>query len=391
MASEWTVEPLEECMAAIIDYRGKTPQKTASGIPLITAKVVKGGRIQQPDEFIAESDYEAWMRRGMPKPGDVVITTEAPLGEVAQLGSERVALAQRLIALRGRPGVLDNTFLKFLMQSNGIQHQLRARASGTTVFGIRQSELRKIALTLPSFPEQLAIGHVLGALDDKIELHRRMNETLEGLARTLFKSWFVDFDPVRARSEGRDTGLPQPLADLFPDSFEDSELGKIPSGWKTNKLSDLCATQYGYTASAVDEPVGPKFLRVTDINKQNWIEWDRVPHCAIEPDARTAYALKIGDLVVARMADPGKSAIIEEEVDAIFASYLVRLKTQSLAQSYYVYGFLKSDLYAEYDVTGEFCTRANVRETGTRGAEAWHGRSTVQSRLSPCCDRSKSN
>ncbi len=239
MASEWTERPLEDCMAAIIDYRGKTPEKTSWGIPLITAKVVKGGRIATPDEFIAPDTYEAWMRRGIPKAGDVVVTTEAPLGETAQLGTERVALAQRLIALRGKPTILDNTFLKFLMQSANVQDQLRARASGTTVLGIKQSELRKISLTLPPLNEQRAIAHILGTLDDKIELNRRMNETLEAMARALFKSWFVDFDPIRAKAEGRDTGLPKPLADLFPDSFEDSELGEIPKGWGLAPLPDV--------------------------------------------------------------------------------------------------------------------------------------------------------
>ena len=144
MAVEWKVLPLEGCMDALIDYRGKTPKKTAFGIPLITAKVVKGGRIETPDEFIASADYDAWMRRGIPKAGDVVVTTEAPMGEVAQLSTERVALAQRLIALRGKSGLLDNGFLKFLMQSDDVQEQLRARASGTTVLGIKQSELRML-------------------------------------------------------------------------------------------------------------------------------------------------------------------------------------------------------------------------------------------------------
>ncbi len=239
MADEWTVRRLEDCMAALIDYRGKTPQKKSFGIPLVTAKVVKGGRIEAPDEFIAVDDYESWMRRGIPQAGDVVITTEAPLGEVAQLGSERVALAQRLIALRGEPGILDNGFLKFLLQSADVQDQLRARASGTTVLGIKQSELRKVLLTLPSIDEQHAIAHILGTLDDKIELNRRMSETLEAMARALFKSWFVDFDPVRAKAEGRDPGLPKSLADLFPDSFEDSELGEIPKGWQVGKLGDV--------------------------------------------------------------------------------------------------------------------------------------------------------
>ncbi len=179
------------------------------------------------------------MRRGIPQAGDVVVTTEAPLGEVAQLGPERVALAQRLIALRGKPGLLDNGFLKFLMQSHAVQEQLRARASGTTVLGIKQSELRKVLLTLPPFNEQRAIAHILGTLDDKMELNRRISDTLEATGRTLFKSWFVNFDPVRAKVEGRDPGLPKPLADLFPDSFEDSQLGKVPKGWTVGHLDDV--------------------------------------------------------------------------------------------------------------------------------------------------------
>jgi type I restriction enzyme S subunit len=243
-------------MAAIIDYRGKTPQKTSSGIPLITAKVVKGGRIETPDEFIAEEDYEAWMRRGMPEPGDVVITTEAPLGEVAQLGTEKVALAQRLIALRGRQGVLDNTFLKFLMQSRRVQNQLKARSSGTTVLGIRQSELRKVLLTLPPVTEQKTIAAVLGTLDDKIELNRRMNETLEGMALGLFKSWFVDFDPVRAKAEGQSAGLPDRLAALFPDSMKESQLGRIPKGWDVESLGNVLELAYGKALKEDDRQVG---------------------------------------------------------------------------------------------------------------------------------------
>jgi type I restriction enzyme S subunit len=244
MAGEWTRLPLEDCMEAIIDYRGKTPKKASSGIPLITAKVVKGGRIETPDEFIAVDDYDAWMRRGLPKAGDIVMTTEAPLGEVAQLGTERVALAQRIIALRGKKGLLDNDFLKFLMQSEDVQKQLRARATGTTVLGIKQTELRKVFLTLPPLPEQRAIAHILGTLDDKIELNRRMSQTLEAMARALFKAWFVDFEPVRAKMEGRWQrgqslpGLPAHLYDLFPDRLVDSELGEIPEGWEVDQISN---------------------------------------------------------------------------------------------------------------------------------------------------------
>ena len=94
-------------------------------------------------------------------------------------------------------------------------------------------------IPLPPRREQRAIAHILGTLDDKIELNRRMNETLEAMARALFKSWFVDFDPVRAKAEGRDPGLPKPLADLFPDRLVDSELGEIPEGWEVRCFGDV--------------------------------------------------------------------------------------------------------------------------------------------------------
>ena len=258
--------PLEDWMAAIIDYRGKTPEKTSSGVPLITAKIVKGGRIEDPEEFIAEDAYEQWMRRGIPEAGDVVLTTEAPLGEVAQLDGRKVALAQRIITLRGQSGLLDNTYLKFALQSQPIQEQLHGRASGSTVSGIKQSELRKLQLTFPPVEEQRQVAAILGSLDDKIDLNRRINQTLEAMAQAIFQSWFVDFDPVKAKiaakAEGRDPlraamsvisgkaaaeldALPPEqyeqlaaTAALFPDEMEDSELGAIPKGWTVCTLPE---------------------------------------------------------------------------------------------------------------------------------------------------------
>ena len=121
------------------------------------------------------------------------------------------------------------------------QHQLLANSSQVGVPSIAQpvTYLRTIEIPLPPLPGQRAIAHILGTLDDKIELNQRMNETLEAMARTLFKSWFVDFDPVRAKMAGRDTGLPKHLADLFPDRLVDSELGKIPTeGWEVTPFSE---------------------------------------------------------------------------------------------------------------------------------------------------------
>lgn len=190
--NEWQEYLLEDVVDKFIDYRGKTPKKTNSGIPLITAKVVKAGKILPPNEFIAAEDYDSWMTRGLPQVDDVVLTTEAPLGEVALIKDKNIALAQRIIALRANSKLACGPFLKFYFQSETGQHELQSRASGTTVFGIKASVLKKVPVELPSLPEQKAIAAVLSNLDDKIDLLHRQNKTLEAMAETLFRQWFVE-------------------------------------------------------------------------------------------------------------------------------------------------------------------------------------------------------
>jgi len=249
--------PLEDCLDALIDYRGKTPVKTESGIPLITAKIIKGGRIETPTEFIAKDNYVAWMRRGIPKTGDVVLTVEAPLGEVAQLGHEKVALAQRVVTLRGKVGVLDSTYLLYLLQTEEMQSKLKARATGTTVLGIKQSELRKVELQLPPIGMQVNAAATLKAIDDRITLLRETNATLEAIAQAMFKSWFVDFDPVHAKQQGRaPEGMSEATAALFPDSFEESELGLVPRGWKVERLETFMELSYGKALKATERIFG---------------------------------------------------------------------------------------------------------------------------------------
>ncbi|NOZ09991.1 MAG: restriction endonuclease subunit S [Gammaproteobacteria bacterium] len=189
---EWKEYVLEDVIEKFIDYRGKTPKKTTIGVPLVTAKIVKAGRILEPNEFIAESDYDLWMTRGLPEIDDVVLTTEAPLGEVALIKNKKIALAQRIITLRGKKTYAHNPFLKYYFQSGTGQYELESRASGTTVFGIKAAVLRKMPIILPSLPEQKSIASVLSSLDDKIDLLHRQNKTLEAMAETLFRQWFVE-------------------------------------------------------------------------------------------------------------------------------------------------------------------------------------------------------
>ncbi len=303
---------LEDCMAAIIDYRGKSPSKKTFGIPLITAKIIKGGRIEKPHEFIAEADFNTWMRRGIPQSGDIVITTEAPLGEVAQLDGTKVALAQRVITLRGKPELLDNAFLKYLLQSSQVQEELRSRGTGTTVLGIKQSELRKISLRFPPLVEQKRIAGILGALDDKIELNRKMNETLEQIAKTLFKSWFVDFDPVHAKATGRQpAGMDKATAELFPDSFVDSELGKIPKGWKATTLGACIGFQSGFSFKSEDwQESGVPVVKIGSV-KPGIIDLSQVSYVSKEIAQQAArYRLSTGDMLIGMTGYVGEVGLV---------------------------------------------------------------------------------
>jgi type I restriction enzyme S subunit len=142
-------------------------------------------------------------------------------------------------------GRVDADYLYWLFLWEEFNRELVTSASGTKILHTAPSRIEAFAFNLPPRREQEAIAHVLGALDDKIELNRQMNETLEAIARALFKSWFVDFDPVRIKVAGCDPGLPKPLADLFPDAFEDSELGEIPKGWKVRSLDEIARFMNG--------------------------------------------------------------------------------------------------------------------------------------------------
>lgn len=203
----WEQRPLDEVIEYFIDYRGKTPRKTTHGIPLITAKIVKDGRLLDANEFIALEDYDNWMTRGYPEIDDIVLTTEAPLGEVALIKDKNVALAQRIITLRGYKDKLDNRFLKYWFQSEYGQYELDARASGTTVFGIKASVLKKMLVPVPFLHEQKTIASVLSSLDEKIDLLHRQNKTLEAMAETLFRQWFIE----EAEEDWKDTKV----LDLF--------------------------------------------------------------------------------------------------------------------------------------------------------------------------------
>ncbi|NYI80628.1 restriction endonuclease subunit S [Nocardioides panzhihuensis] len=189
---------LGESLEALIDHRGKTPAKLGSdfqadGVPVASAILVKNGRLDLSDaRFVDSKTYARWM--GVPtRAGDVLLTSEAPLGRVARVPSdEPLVLGQRLYGLRGREGILDSGYLYYALQTERVRSDLVGRSTGTTVFGIRQSSLRNIVIPAPSFEEQRSIAEVLGALDDKIAGNERVIASADQLATALMQQALVD-------------------------------------------------------------------------------------------------------------------------------------------------------------------------------------------------------
>jgi len=190
-----------------------------------------------PNEAVARSSAKV-----LPKNSVLVAMYGATVGQLGIL-RRPMTCNQACSALVVDPAEADYRYLFF--QLLHARSRLKSLATGAAQQNLSGVLIKSLRFPFPPLSEQRAIAHILGTLDDKIELNRRMNEILEAIARALFKSWFIDFDPVRAKSEGRDSGLPEHLAHLFPDSFEDSELGEVPEGWGVVPLDHIASIQGG--------------------------------------------------------------------------------------------------------------------------------------------------
>lgn len=182
---------LGDSLEFLADHRGKTPKKLNSdfvttGVPVASAIMVKNGRLNLDDaRYVSLDLYRQWMAKPVLK-GDVLLTSEAPLGRVARVGDNLpLVLGQRLFGLRGKQGVLDSGFLYYALQTDSVQSDLNGRSSGSTVSGIRQSALRKISIPAPSYKIQMGIAEALGSVDNKIDINYRIIETSENLSIAL--------------------------------------------------------------------------------------------------------------------------------------------------------------------------------------------------------------
>jgi len=237
---EWHTISLREANVSLIDCEHRTPPKAASGVPYVAIPQIKNGRIDvTAARRISQENFIEWTRKAAPQPYDVVLSRRCNPGETAFVppGLD-FALGQNLVLLRADGTKVHPPFLRWLVRGTDWWEQIGKFINVGAVFdSLKCADIPSFRLPIPPLSEQRGISQILGALDDKIELNQRMNETLEAIARAIFKSWFLDFDPVRAKSEGRQPfGMNTETVALFPDSFQEFPLGKIPKGWKVGPI-----------------------------------------------------------------------------------------------------------------------------------------------------------
>ena len=242
----WPTAPLGQVTELTLSSVDKKTKPHERAVLLCNYMDVYSNRFIRSDlDFMAATATEREIQKCALRPGDVVITKDSEqyddIGVPALVRDDMddLVCGYHLAILRPLRESISGSYLLYALQIGSVQHQFHAYANGVTRFGLRKDDILRVEIPLPPLPEQRAIARILGSLDDRIELNRRMNETLEAMARALFKSWFVDFDPVRAKAEGHDPGLPDRIADLFPDRLVDSELGEIPEGWRIFCLDEL--------------------------------------------------------------------------------------------------------------------------------------------------------
>jgi len=399
-SSGWPIVNLVEQLEQIIDNRGKTPIKADSGIPSLSAKSVKMGVIEyEKVYFVSQETYDKFMVRGLPKVGDVLLTTEAPLGCVARLDRNDVCLAQRLITLRGKEGVLDNDYLRLYLSSSLGQHELISRASGSTVQGIKRTEFSKIDIVLPPFKKQLEIAKVIRAIEEKIEVNQQTNRTLENIAQAIFKNWFVDFEPTRAKiiakekgantaiqelaaqaiicgamtleqleaiTQNLETTLQQAIneklsqanqtpinteqlkttAALFPNELVDSELGEIPEGWEGKVIGDYVDTvSKTYPLKEVEEVI---FLNTGDIKDGRFLHSNKSDASILPGQAKKS--IQEGDILYSEIRPQNKRFAYVNFAgnEHVVSTKLMVLRKKEKIESAYIYFILTQQSVIDY-------------------------------------------
>ena len=362
------------------------------GVPIISGQHLHGFRVDDSPgfNFITE-EHAQRLGNANVKRGDIVLTHRGTIGQVAYIPQNsqfhQYVVSQSQFYVRCDHAKVVPEFVALYLRSPEGQHQLLANTSQVGVPSIAQpvTYLRTVRIPLPPLTEQRAIAHVLGTLDDKIELNRRMNQTLEEMARALFKSWFVDFDPVRAKMEGRWRrgeslpGLPAEHYDLFSDRLVPSELGEIPEGWEVRTLGSCLATlETGYRPRGGVSGIvaGIPSIGAESIDRVGFFDFSKTKYVPVEfYDGMNRGVVEDGDVLIYK--DGGRPGELEPAVTYVSQGFpfnvscinehVYRVRTNQFSQQL---------LYCYLTTSAAFC---QMRELATGVAQPGLNRRAVKS------------
>lgn len=340
----WKIGGLTKFLDNIVDYRGKTPEKVDEGIFLVTARNIKQGQINYDlsHEYIKTDDYEEVMRRGKPKIGDVLFTTEAPLGEVANVDREDIALAQRVIKFRALSEALDNYYLKYWILSHPFQSNLKTFATGSTAEGIKASKLSSLQVILPTIIEQMKIVKFLDKktleIDNLVRCKNGLITLLEQQRQSII-------------TEAVTKGL-NPNVKMKDSGVE--WIGETPEHWDVTKIkyNTYVKGRIGWQGLKSDEFVneGPFLVTGTDF-KNGYVNWDTCYHISEERyEEAPPIQLRENDLLITKDGTIGKLAIVKDmPFRAILNSgVFVTRPVNNKYLSKYMYWLLSSNVFDKY-------------------------------------------
>lgn len=323
MANEWPTTKIGDVCLRVT--KGTTPTTgggafTDRGIAFIKVEAIteSGGFLPEKFAFI-DTETDEKLARSRLQEKDILFTIAGTIGRVAQVTNDILPANtnQAVAIVRPNPDLIFPRFLYYVLRDSKRIQLAQSRVVQSVQANFSLGELSAVELPLPPQEEQRAIAHILGTLDDRIELNRRTNETLEAMARALFKAWFVDFEPVRAKMEGRWQrgqslpGLPAHLYDLFPDRLVESELGEIPEGWRLTSLADFSSLN----PESWTKRTRPQEILYVDLSNTKWGRVESVTkYEAADAPSRAQRVLRPLDTIVGTVRPGnGSYALISDE------------------------------------------------------------------------------
>ena len=353
-------------MSYLDDYaelvtKGTTPTSiggnfTDSGINFLKVESISesGNFIKDKMQFIDQDTHQNLLKRSQIQENDILFSIAGTIGRTAIATPEILPCNtnQALAIIRPNLSKVNPYFLLYCLKDKKRLNKAKSNVVQSVQSNLSLSEIKKIEIPKYSLQYQSKISEVLKKFDDKIDLNQKMNETLEDIAKTLFKSWFIDFDSVRAKAEGRPTGLSKEISDLFPDSFEDSELGEIPKGWTINKIKDLGKVICGKTPPTKDKENygdGFNFITIPDMHDQVFVL--ESSKTVTEKGTKTLKGKLLPEktICVSCIATPGLTVIIDkpsftnQQINSItpyaeHLSYFLFLNFRTLGSKISIYG-----------------------------------------------------